>query len=65
VAHHPLKTRHRLANKQPVKQEKSVKPSDNKGQELPEQPAKEKPAASENKGPNTADKSHENKGKEQ
>jgi len=33
-------------------------------QRVSEESAKEKPAASENNGPNTADKSHENKGKE-
>jgi hypothetical protein len=40
------------ANKQPVKQEKSVQPSENKEQP----PAKEKPAGNEQNGPNPADK---------
>ena len=48
------------ANKQPVKQEKSVQPSENKDQP----PAKEKPAANEQNGSNPADKGHEDKVKE-
>ena len=48
------------ANKQPVKQEKTVQPSENK-----EQPsARENPAANEQNGPNPADKGHEDKVKE-
>jgi hypothetical protein len=54
-----------IANKPPVKQAESARPANNKAQRVQEQPAKEKPAISENNGPNTADKSHENKGKEQ
>jgi hypothetical protein len=52
------------ANKQPVKQEKSAQPSDQKEQRVSEQPAMEKPAASEKNGPNPADKNHEDKVKE-
>ena len=48
------------ANKQPVKQEKSVQPSDKKEQP----PATEKPAASENNGANPGDQNHGNKDKE-
>jgi hypothetical protein len=54
-----------IANKPPVKQAESARPANNKAQRVQEQPAKEKPTTSENNGPNTADKSHENKGKEQ
>ena len=52
------------ANLKPAKQEKSVQSSDQKAQRLPEQPAKEKAAASDNNGPNPADKNHGNKDKE-
>jgi hypothetical protein len=48
------------ANQQPVIQEKSVKPSDKKMQ----QPAREKPAASEKNEPNPANKNNENKVRE-
>jgi hypothetical protein len=48
------------ANKQPVKQEKSAQPSDQKEQ----QPAGEKPAANEQNGPNPADNDHGDKVKE-
>jgi hypothetical protein len=53
-----------ISNKQPVKQAKAAQPSDKKVPQVSEKPAREKPAASENNGPNTADKSHENKGKD-
>jgi hypothetical protein len=45
------------ANQQPVKQEKSVQPSDNKVQ----QPAREKPTTNEQNGANPADKNHGDK----
>jgi len=48
------------ADKHIEKQEKSAQPSDKKEQ----QPAKEKPAANEQNGPNPADKDHEDKVKE-
>ena len=48
------------ANKQPVNHEKSVQPSDQKEQP----PAREKPAANEQNGPNPADKDHGDKVKE-
>jgi hypothetical protein len=47
-------------NKQPVLQKKSAQPSDKKEQ----QPAREKPAATEKSAANPADNDHENKPKE-
>jgi len=52
------------ADKHFEKQQKSAQPPDTKAQRVPEQPAKEKAAASENNGTNPADKNHENKAKE-
>ena len=52
-------TKRRLTNHF-EKQEKSAQPSDKKEQP----PAREKPAANEQNGPNPADKDHEDKVKE-
>jgi hypothetical protein len=51
-------------NNQSVKQGKSGQPSDKTAQRVSEPPAKEKPAASESNGPNTAEQDHGNKGKD-
>jgi hypothetical protein len=47
-----------------VRKQKATATTAEKAPQVAEQPAKERPAASEPGGPNTADKNHENKGKE-
>ncbi len=47
------------ANKQSVKPEKSAQPPNTKVQQVPKQPATEKPAAGGNNGANPADKGHD------
>ena len=52
------------ANQQPVKQEKSIQPPNTKAQQAPQQPAKEKSAASGNNGAKPAGKGHNDKSKD-
>jgi hypothetical protein len=53
------------ANKQPVKQEKSAQPPNPKVQQVPKQPATEKPAAGGNNGANPADKGQDKNSNDQ
>jgi hypothetical protein len=53
------------ANKQSVKPEKSAQPPNTKGQQVPKQPVREKPAQGGNNGANPADNGHDKNPKDQ